>query len=159
MTYELARISAEVYEKGSELKGRANIQTHINLRIGTRQTWMSPKSIPETLQIISDTSMLINEKCFFLKVAAMGLTRDDVCNGDMDFEMSVRTIGDVWGKLTTNQICAIADQNAVWYDSGIRHITFVGVFSKESDNTWKIHGVLPMDERLLSIAVSDVGKP
>jgi hypothetical protein len=46
-----------------------------------------------------------------------------------------------------------------WYFPKSSHVSFVGMFEEdEQDHTWNFIGKLPMDDRLMSIAISDIGK-
>ena len=164
---ELAKILIEIYEPGHTLGGQGDVRksfdAEVKLRmdtpIGSKKAWLLPKSRKESFDY-SPHFVVFKERCFFMKINAIGMDDRITDAGELDGELDCLPIAQVLGKGSMDLILKTAYRNAHSpVDGGPRHITFIGIFDSTEDvEGWQFKGILPLDKRLDSVAFFELGQ-
>jgi hypothetical protein len=156
---ELARVLVEIYEAGDSLTAGdpamgKYAEVDIRYRITARHNtmWAGAKSLKESMDI-SPSFVLFKERSYFVKIDPIGLLDTLVCTGAMEEDLRDTPLTEVLGKESLDLILTTASKNAPGDTRGDpKHITFIGIFDQVDGGEWQFKGILPLDQRLDSVA-------
>ena len=151
--YELARVDITEFKPGAVLQGRSTVLIHIQKGINSRQGWVSPKPFQQCVEL-SSSKVFFLERCYFVRINPIGLSGSDITNGELDFELSVETIGRTLGKNIVDQLMRICRMNGSPVAPYTVRVIFIGAFTHDDSGKWQFIGCLPMDGRLQRICLT-----
>jgi hypothetical protein len=152
MSYQLLRIEVERFEAGAAISGRGLVATHNAADPAARCGWVHEKPLNETLAIFPDKIHFM-DLAYFLRVKPIGVEYDGIFDGDLDFQLTTRTIFDVLGP-AIDPIMKIASQLTASKDQVRTAAVFVALVEPERDK-YKFSGVLPLDHTINSVVIHD----
>jgi hypothetical protein len=151
VTYQLLRVEAEIYRPGNELKG-PELVNHTNPRNGVA-VWVSPTGELKDVAQMSKNRIHFTGNAVYMRFSAIGLERDTICNGSLDFWSTVKSYDEMFGDELEKMVAA-ATRNARM-DLGIPTIVYIAVIDFDDlAGTGKFKGFLPLDGSLDQIIIS-----
>ncbi len=151
MTYQLLRVEAEVYRAGNEITGSTLIN-HVNPRHGVA-VWVSRTGDLKDVAVMTPEKVTFTGNAVYMRFSAIGLERDTICNGSLDFWSTVKSYEEILGNDLLNIVTAVT-KNAKMDGGGIPTITFIAVIDmNEKAGEGRFKGILPLDGTLDPVLV------
>ena len=152
--YELCKISVDVFQPG-EVKKDFFFQVNYPWPYYESKTcWFTEKKWEESV-VDTGGTLKFNECAYYLSFTAIGLDGREG-TGDLDALLEHGLVKNIFDRKTLKRVVDYSEKLiGNKKERAVANIRFIGVF-EHKENTWQFIGVLPLDDRLMTVVLSDI---